>query len=56
MYEIIFRYKDKYSNWEWREQYCIMNSVEQCIGWYGLNEDDCEYEIISVKPLVKGEY
>ena len=49
MLKIKFRYKDKYSNWEWREQICIVPSVEECIKIYGLGVD-CEYEILSVEP------
>ena len=49
MLKIKFRYKDKYSNWEWREQMCIVPSVEECIKIYGLGVD-CEYEILSVEP------
>ena len=36
MKEITFRYRDKYSNWEWRIQHCKMESVEKCIKHYGL--------------------
>ena len=50
MLEITFRYKDKYSNWEWREQHCVMESVEACIKWYGLGKD-CDYEILEVKEV-----
>ena len=49
MLKIKFRYKDKYSNWEWRNQMCIVPSVEECIKIYGLGVD-CEYEILSVEP------
>lgn len=50
MKKITFRYADKYSNWEWRIQTCIMTSVQECIEWYGLGTD-CEYEILSVEDL-----
>lgn len=50
MKKITFRYKDKYTNGEWREQSCVMKSVAQCIEWYGLGVD-CEYEIISVEEV-----
>ena len=50
MLEIRFRYRDNMSNWEWREQKCIMSSVDECIKWYGLGVD-CDYEIISVKEV-----
>ena len=50
MYKITFRYCDALSNWEWREQTCIMSSVKECIEWYGLGTD-CDYEIISIEPV-----
>lgn len=53
MLEIKFKYRDKFSNWEWREQSCTMNSVGECIKFYGLGID-CDYEIISVKKVKKG--
>ena len=52
MVKITFRYKDAYSNWEWREQSCVMSSVEECIKIYGLGVD-CEYEILSVEEKEK---
>lgn len=48
-YMIKFRYKDEYTNGEWRYQECMVNSVKECIEIYGLNE--CEYEILSVKEV-----
>lgn len=50
MLEITFKYRDKYSNWQWREQQCIMSSVSECIEIYGLGID-CDYEIVSVKEI-----
>lgn len=50
MVHIVFRYKDAYTNGEWREQECIMSSVEECKRVYGLGED-CEYEIIKVENI-----
>lgn len=50
MKKITFKYKDEYTNGEWREQSCVMESVAQCIEWYGLGVD-CEYEIISVEEV-----
>lgn len=47
MKKIKFQYKDEYSYGEWREQVCVVRSVEECIKIYGLNE--CEYKIISVE-------
>lgn len=46
---INFRYKDALSKWEWREQSCLVYSVEQMIKIYGLDKDDVEYEIISIE-------
>ena len=48
MLHIKFRYKDSLSNWEWREQECIVESLEECKKIYGLGID-CEYELISVE-------
>ena len=44
---IKFKYKDKYTNGEWKEQECFVGSVKECIRIYGLGVD-CDYEIISV--------
>ena len=49
MVEITFKYKDQYSNWEWRTQRCTTSSVDECIKIYGLDEPDVEYEIVEVK-------
>lgn len=49
---IKFRYKDEYSHKKWNYQQCICNGVEECIKFYGL--DECEYEILSIEPLVEG--
>lgn len=49
MKKIKFQYRDEYSHGKWREQECVVRSVEECIKIYGLNE--CEYEIISVEDL-----
>ena len=48
MKEITFRYADELSNWQWRTQHCVVESVEECIRVYGLGVD-CEYEILEVK-------
>ena len=50
MLHIKFRYRDQYSNWEWREQECYVSSVAECIKIYGLGYD-CDYEIISVEEV-----
>ena len=50
MKKITFKYKDAYTRGEWKTQTCEMESVEECIKWYGLGVD-CEYEIISVEDV-----
>jgi len=50
MKHIKFKYADAYSNWQWREQECVMESVDKAIEIYGLGID-CEYEIISVEDV-----
>ena len=50
MLEIKFKYRDALSNWEWRTQYCIVSSVEECIKIYGLGVD-CDYEILETKEV-----
>ena len=50
MVKIKFRYKDAMSNWEWREQQCIVSSVDECERIYGLGID-CDYEILSVEEV-----
>lgn len=48
MLHIVFKYKDKYTQGEWREQECYCNTLQECKELYGLGVD-CEYEIISVE-------
>lgn len=50
MLKIKFRYKDAASKWQWREQECIMSSVQECIKVYGLGVD-CDYEILEVNEI-----
>ena len=50
MLKITFEYMDDWSHGEWREQTCIMSSVERCKEIYGLGVD-CEYRIISVEEV-----
>ena len=38
--------------WEWRQQTCVMSSVQKCKELYGLGVD-CDYRIVSVKDLDK---
>ena len=50
MVKIEFEYADAMSNWEWRKQSCVVESVEKCKQIYGLGID-CEYRIISVEEV-----
>lgn len=50
MLKIDFEYADAMSNWEWRQQSCIMRSVAECIKFYGLGVD-CEYRIVKVEEV-----
>ena len=52
MYKIKFKYRDKLSNWEWREQSCTVSSVDECKRIYGLGID-CDYKILSVEKIPK---
>lgn len=52
MLEITFKYSDRFTKGGWNTQTCRMNSVAECIDWYGLGKD-CEYTIVSVKPIDK---
>ena len=48
MLKIIFEYADAMSNWEWRQQECIVSSIDECKRIYGLGVD-CDYRIIAVE-------
>ena len=50
MVKVTFEYADEMSGWEWREQTCIVSSVQECKRLYGLGID-CEYRIISVEEV-----
>ena len=50
MLHIKFKYRDAYSQGEWREQECIVRSLQECKELYGLGID-CEYEIISIEEV-----
>ena len=49
MLHIKFRYRDEYSYPNWNEQECVVDNLQQCVEFYGLNE--CEYEIIEIKEM-----
>lgn len=50
MVKVKFEYRDEMSKGEWREQECIVSSVQECKRIYGLGID-CEYRIIEVKEV-----
>ena len=50
MLKIKFKYKDDWSHEEWREQECVVDSVQECKDIYGLGVD-CDYQIISVENV-----
>lgn len=51
MLSIKFRYKDRFTHGHWAYQSCEMESVEDCIRFYGL-KDGCEdYEILETKKI-----
>lgn len=50
MLRIEFEYADELSNYEWRRQTCIMESVEECKQMYGLGVD-CDYRILKVEEV-----
>lgn len=50
MLKITFEYRDAMSHWEWREQSCVVSSVQECRDIYGLGID-CEYRIISIEEV-----
>lgn len=50
MLKITFEYKDEYTHGKWREQTCVVSSVEECKRIYGLGID-CEYRIINVEEV-----
>lgn len=50
MVRIKFEYRDEMGHWEWREQECIVCSVDECKRIYGLGID-CDYRIISIEEV-----
>ena len=51
MKRITFRYADAMSGYQWRTQSCTVESIDECIRIYGLNDGDVIYEIISVEDV-----
>lgn len=49
MKRITFKYRDSLSNFEWRTQSCTVESVDECIRIYGLEEDDVDWILVSVE-------
>jgi len=52
MVRVVFQYRDHMSNCEWREQECLVSSVEEAKRIYGLDGSDptlIEYKIIKVE-------
>lgn len=51
MLKIKFQYRDSMSNWQWRQQSCLVSSLDECKRIYGLDAGDVDYEIISVEEV-----
>lgn len=51
MLSITFKYKDYLSKGEWRTQHCTVDSINECIRIYGLDDDDVEWELISAEEI-----
>jgi len=50
MKHIVFEYRDEYClDDKFHKRECVMESLEECIEFYGLNE--CEYHILSVEEI-----
>lgn len=49
MKRITFKYADAMSNYEWRIQHCTVESVDECIRIYGLDDPSVDFEIVSVE-------
>lgn len=50
MLHIKFKYRDELSKWQWLEQECFVESLEECKKIYGLGID-CDYRIISIEEV-----
>ena len=51
MKRITFRFADAMSNYQWITRSCTVESVDECIRIYGLDEGAVVYEIISVEDV-----
>jgi len=50
MKHIVFEYRDQYCrDGKFRRQECTVNSVEECVRIYGL--ENCEYNILLVEDV-----
>jgi len=49
MLNITFKYADSLSNYEYRTQHCNVDSIEECIRIYGLDEPGVEFEFIDIQ-------
>lgn len=50
MLHIRFEYRDEMSGFEWREQECTVDSLQECKRLYSLGVD-CDYRIISIEKV-----
>ena len=50
MLHIKFEYRDDMSKGKWRQQECVVRSLNECKEIYGLGVD-CEYRIIEIKEM-----
>lgn len=55
MLDITFKYKDWLSKGQWKTQHCKVESINEFIRIYGLDDDDVEWELISVEDDEKCE-
>lgn len=51
MLKITFEFKDSFSHGHWQKRECEVESVEECIKIYGLEDDDVEYRIIKIEEI-----
>ena len=49
MLEITFKYKDWLSKGQWNVQHCTVNSIDEFIRIYGLDDDNVDWELIKVE-------
>lgn len=52
MLKIKFKYQDAYTKpGIWSEKECVMSNIRECIEFYGLDQPDVEYQIVSVEEV-----